>query len=137
MVKQLENDVLEEFTKAIEDFPGSRHDDLTNFFVYIFEFVQNNADICKILLGPDGDNLFLTRLKEIISQSQPPTINTLNDRSAKYWMPFAISGCVGTIQQWLDDGMTIPPKEIAAFIMNVMAKGVLIVCGSEPPTHTD
>jgi AcrR family transcriptional regulator len=126
MMEQIEDDVLQEFTKAMEEFSGNSHEDLVNFFVFIFEFIGKNADMCKILLGPEADNTFLTRLKEIINEYQPTTINTYCAKLGKYWMPFTISGCIGTIQQWLDDDMSVPPREIAEFIINVMAKGVIV-----------
>lgn len=126
MVEQIENEMFEEFTQALSylNYAGDKRENLLNFFIFIFEFIKKNQDICKILLGPDGDYPFLNRFKEVIFQFQPPVMETLSTPVSKYWMPFAISGCIGAIQQWLEDDMSVQPAEIADFIIEVMANGV-------------
>ncbi len=38
-------------------------ENLLSFFVFVFEFIRENAEICKILLGQDGDYTFLNKFK--------------------------------------------------------------------------
>ncbi|WP_242867066.1 TetR-like C-terminal domain-containing protein [Clostridium coskatii] len=35
-------------------------------------------------------------------------------------MPFAISGCIGVIQQWLKDNMIVSPKDMAAILVKML-----------------
>jgi len=59
MVEQIETEILEDFYKAFEKLnnESNSYTNLLSFFTYIFEYVQDNAAMCKILLGPDGNIL--------------------------------------------------------------------------------
>ncbi|OOM73823.1 division inhibitor protein [Clostridium puniceum] len=122
MVEKIETEMLADFDGAFNKFAkeAPTHDNLLSFFLYLFGFAQNNAEICKILLGSDGDYAFIEKLKETIRQ-YPHTIPTsYSETKAHYYIPFIISGCIGTIQQWLNDDMKVSPKEMAAIIIEML-----------------
>jgi hypothetical protein len=97
---------------------------MLSFFTFVFEFVEENSEICKILLGPDGDYNFIEKFKNTIKQHQPSIDDTLPRACLHYFRPYIISGCVGVIQQWLDDDMKVPPKEMAVAVLGVVSKGL-------------
>mgnify|MGYP000945571069 CR=1 FL=1 len=121
MVETIETEMLNEFSDAFQKISWENgQESLLAFFTYLFEFVQSNAEMCKILLGPDGNYTFIEKLKDVIKQSQPPEKSSLTNKEIHYYIPFIISGCIGAIQQWLSDNMNIPPKEMAAFIIKIL-----------------
>ena len=135
MIDQIETDMFEELTAKLKKLymPEATYDNILSFFIYVFEFVRENSDFCKILLGPDGDSTFLNKFKVAIMESQLP-VTEMNGIGSRYYMPFFISGCIGAIQQWLEDDMQVPPKDIAVFVINLISDGVksLNVCNSSP-----
>lgn len=122
MVEKIETEMFIDFSEAFHKFSESSttYDTLLSFFTYLFEFVQSNAEMCKILLGPDGDYVFMEKLKEAIRQYQPPIANTSSKEMSHYLMPFIISGCIGVIQQWLNDDMNVSPKDMAVTILEIL-----------------
>ncbi len=121
MVEKVETEMLNDFTRAFyKCFTSTtNYHDLLSFFTYLFEFVQANAEICKILLGPDGEYSFLEKLKNMI-QSQSCLGNDVLSVKLKYYEPFIVSGCIGVIQQWLDDDMKESPEEMASMIVDIL-----------------
>jgi len=122
MIEQIETEMLNDFSQAFEKFlkENNTYDNLMSFFTHLFEFVKTNAEMCKILLGPDGDYSFMEKLKMTIKNFQP--LN--DDTSAKihYLRPFQISGFVGVIQQWLEDDMKLSPEEMASIIIEMIPR---------------
>jgi hypothetical protein len=126
MIEKIENEMLSEFMKAIQDkaITEGGYDNVLSFMIFVFEFVRENADMCQILFSHDGDNAFLNKFKDAILEAQPPVMNHLTGIESRYFMPFAISGCIGAIQQWFEDDMNVPPEEIAVFVIELITKGV-------------
>ena len=126
MVEQVENELFEKFSDAYNEFSSSAksYQGMLSFFTFVFEFVEENAEICKILLGPDGDYNFIEMFKNTIKLHQPSIDDSLPRASLHYFRPYIISGCLGVIQQWLDDDMKVPPKKMAVVVLGVVSKGL-------------
>lgn len=122
MLEQIEMEMLDDFNKAFEKLNKEKNNytNLLFFFTYIFEYVQNNAELCKILLGPDGDYSFIEKFKDAIVQTKPPFDESISKIKVHYLRPFTISGCIGVIQQWLMDGLNVSPKEMADIITEMI-----------------
>lgn len=122
MVEQIETEMLNDFSEAFKNLSKEAitYDNLLSFFTYLFEFVQSNAEICKILLGPDGDYTFIEKLKNTISQSHLPLDNGVSKIKSTYLRPFIISGCIGVIQKWLEEDMNVSPKDMATIVIEMI-----------------
>lgn len=125
MVEKIENEMFEDFTTQLNKLylSEANKDNTLSFFIYVFEFIKENSDMCKILLGQDGDYNFLNKFKQAIIACQPPIMHSLGGLEGRYFMPFAISGCIGAIQQWLEDDMNISSKEMSNFLMDLISEG--------------
>lgn len=126
MVEQVETDLFESFSKAFYEFSRTTksYQGMLSFFTFVFEFIEENAEVCKILLGPDGDYHFIEKFKNTIKQHQPSIDDTIDKTRLHYYRPYIISGSIGVIQQWLDDDMKTPPKEMAVFLLGVVSTGL-------------
>jgi len=127
MVESIENELFDDFKRAFEKFTNdtASYDNMLSFFIFVFEFVQDNAEMCKILLGPDGDYYFIEKFKNAIKQHQPNMNNTFSQIKLNYFRPFIISGCIGVIQQWLEDDMETSPKDMADLVTRIITPGIL------------
>jgi len=125
MVEQIETELFDSFSQAYEKISNTTttYDGMLSFFTFLFEFVQDNAGMCKILLGPDGDYYFIEKFKNFIKQYQPSMGDAVSKAKLHYFRPYIISGCIGIVQQWLDDDMDISPKEMAVFVLGVVSNG--------------
>lgn len=124
MLEQIETEMLADFSIAFEKLrnEGTNYENLLAFFTYLFEFVQKNAEMSAILLGPDGDYAFIEKFKDAIIESKPPFDDTVSKIKIHYLRPFLISGCIGIIQQWLKDDMNISPKDMALIVIEMIPR---------------
>lgn len=122
MVEQIETEMLTDFNAAFERYRKgeNNYENLLSFFTYLFEFVQSNAEISKILLGPGGDYHFIEKFKNAIIQTKPPFDDSVPKVKIHYLRPFIISGCIGVVQQWLEDGMDVSTKDMAAIVTEMI-----------------
>jgi len=121
MVEQIETEMLIEFINALKKLnrESTNYASLLSFFTHIFEYVQDNMEMCKILLGPDGDYYFIEKFKNAIIQSMPPFDELVPKVKIHFLGPYIIAGCIGVIQQWLEDDLNVPPKDMAVIVMEM------------------
>ncbi|MDD4851137.1 MAG: TetR/AcrR family transcriptional regulator [Gemmiger sp.] len=81
----------------------------------LFCFLQNNEALCSALIGPNGDPQFVQRLKETISRQVVGHFEHPSQTGprAAYLAGFAVNGCLGSVEKWLQDGRQCPPPEMA------------------------
>lgn len=122
MVDKIESELIDNFSKAYGKFSkeATTYDDLLHFFIYLFEFVQNNGEMFKIFICQSGEYTFIEKLKDAIKDFKIPLDNTSSEIEANYCMPFAISGCIGVVQQWLNDDMKTSPKDMADILVKML-----------------
>lgn len=123
MMEQIENEMFEYFTEALKKYTndGINKVNTVAFVTYLFGYIKEYADMCKILLGPDGDYSFVEKLKIAIKNTLPPLDNANNNMKEEYLMPFIVSGCIGAIQQWLGNNMNSEPEQMANFVAEMIS----------------
>ncbi|MDP4088564.1 MAG: TetR/AcrR family transcriptional regulator [Bacillota bacterium] len=129
MVEKVETEMFDSISEVLANYfaKGFDYDNSVAFFTYVFEFVQEYADMCKILLGPDGDYAFIEKFKKFIGYDYSPAEDSQAKFRNRYAKPFVISGCIGVIQQWLEDDMKTPIKDMALLVVELITN-----CGMFP-----
>lgn len=122
MVDKVESEIIQNFSLAFEEFSNkdATYENTVSFFTYLFEFVKNNSAMCKILLGPDGEYSFIEKFKSAIIDSQPSLKDTNKKKRHEFFMPFIVSGSIGSIQKWLEDDMSSSTEDMAEFITGMI-----------------
>ena len=69
LLDEVENDMLKEIKHIIETHPMGEKDNTFTFMVDIFMVLEQNKEICKALMGDNGDANFTVKIKEIISEN--------------------------------------------------------------------
>ena len=88
----------------------------------IFEYIRDNAKLCRLLLSERGDLNFQKRVLNLVYGK---TINHLTStmnltrEDAEYVYAYTITGCIGVIQKWLNDDMKKSSKFMAEIVMNL------------------
>lgn len=94
----------------------------------IFDYIKENAKLCKLLLSERGDISFQ---KTIMMLVYDKIITELMDNSkitkedAEYVYSFTITGCVGIVQKWLNEDM----KKSSRFMAEMVIKLTLGLIG--------
>ncbi len=103
------------------------------YLLTIFSFLGENQDFCRTLLGPNGDLQFVRRVIGLVGkkcsaiwrQGAPNT----EEKRFELYNAFIITGSVGLIQSWLDDGLQESAEEVSR------VAGTIILASIAPCIH--
>jgi len=91
----------------------------------LFHFIEENQEMCRVLLSPHGDMNFLHRLNEVVREkclkAWPDIRKEKGEADFDYHYSFVVFGCAGIIRAWVNRNC---PE--SAEIMAEMAYGMIL-----------
>lgn len=133
LLHSIEDELLVEFERVLDgltpqtvlsgDAPGPA-------MCRMLELLAENADLCRVLLCRNGDMEFVERVKSLVRRRVLEEWGALlkargrADNLYEYAYEFAVSGCIGLLQCWLEQEMPVPAREMAAMMQDFIAKGM-------------
>ena len=116
MIRTLEDEFFADLDRILE----AEQPTVETAYLYllaIFSFLGENQDFCRTLLGRHGDLQFVRRVIGLVGEKcsafwRHGAPNADPNRFEMY-NAFIITGCVGLIQKWLDDGLKESAEEIS------------------------
>lgn len=143
MVDQLENEIMAEFRELLEASPRpeangqNRHEGLLPLFIRIYTYLAENADLCAVFLGENGDIAFEEKIKDLIRATCFRTwaawYPDVEPERFEWFYAFVVGGHIGLIQSWLSTGMKESPEEIAALAEDMVLHGAGCLRKPYPP----
>ncbi|WP_256976048.1 TetR/AcrR family transcriptional regulator [Paenibacillus sp. MY03] len=106
--------------------------DPSPFVRKLFVYLQENAPFMRVILGAGGDPSFQKRLREVIRQRALPILTSSGGEvlvPADYLTAYVSSAHLGVIQNWLDNGMDLPPEQMADILSKLTLLGPGHVAG--------
>ena len=123
LLKKTENELLENVNVyLLQLYNKGKNVNETELTEKIFAYIKENAKLCRLLLSERGD---LSFQKKIMILVYDKIINDLTDNSniskedAEYVYSFAITGCVGLVQKWLDEDMKKSPRFMSEMVLKL------------------
>ncbi|MEL7655153.1 MAG: TetR/AcrR family transcriptional regulator [Bacillota bacterium] len=128
MMTQIENEMIEELKDISDRYPAAALKDSPKpYLLDIFRYIAENMRFCKMILGPRGDMYFLDKMKKMVEERCFHTIMEAcpkNDRqNYQYFATYAVSGCLGLLQNWLESDMKTTPEELAQVASDLIQNG--------------
>ena len=88
------------------------------YLTELYRFAQDNADLCLVLLGPNGDRAYTERICSILRsyflQDFLSRFYTGSSDRLDYFCSFIVSGNLTLTLDWLSGGMKESAEEMAA-----------------------
>lgn len=126
MLEQIQGEIYRLFsTEVINDSDNlSESSEFADYTLKFVKFVYANHDICEFLWKNDINNKLRERIMNDVREHLPDStlIFPLND-PRRYLTDYAMAAIIETIIDWMDDGMKVPPKELAEFMCNTYFRG--------------
>ena len=103
--------------------------------VSVFEYLNENSDIMRAVLGPKGDLSFQTRLKEFMWETlygDNPLAFVKEENllvPGQYLSSYLGNAMLGVVQQWLNSGRKESPQEMARILTTITVNGPLYAAG--------
>ena len=97
----------------------------------LYRFARDNADLCLVLLGPNGDRAYTERicgiLRDCFLQDFLSRFYSGEQARLAYFCQFIVSGNLSLTLKWLQDGMRDTPEEMAALAGSIIMDGVRVL----------
>jgi AcrR family transcriptional regulator len=126
LLQQIELEVMDNLKRHLEKQDYQDNMPLSaQVLTRILEYVQENADLFKVLLSENCDFAFqkgIMELSQIVSFQLKPVFDA---RTQEYLTIYSITGCISILQKWLQDGMVESPVKISEFFLQVLYHGII------------
>ncbi len=95
----------------------------------LFHFINENQEMCRVLLSPNGDMNFLHRLYEAIRERSleiwKDQVGGLAEKEFDYRYSFVIFGCAGMIRAWVNRNCLETDIQMAELADKLIRQGIL------------
>lgn len=128
LLDQIENEILHGFKRMATDLPldemvtkGLSDEKPFSLLLRIYEYVKENQQFFKLIMGKNGDPSFYYKLSETMKRTAPKFINVDRLKIPEHYAVAIIIGVqTSIINDWLRTGMKETPQEIVSMITKVM-----------------
>ena len=128
MLKEIEDEILEEMGRAIQEHPIEEGEKSIYFFMQdMFRVLAANREIGCALVGPHGDIAFVRRIENFLEQySRHVRGDMLPEQLAemKYFYSFCWNGCLGFVKTWLEEGEDKSPEDAAKLMFQMVTSSM-------------
>lgn len=132
LLNQMEDEVIENVSMMIQQFNFQNSSKSTYLLLeQLFEYIYENKHILKTFLQSSFKGQFFNKVQSLIKTTGLETLKNIYQESdpIQYtlFLSFVSSGIIGVTEQWISDGMTLTPKEMALLIDNIINHGATIL----------
>lgn len=132
MVEQIQTEMFKDFHSVLDKHPSkSLNGKPLPMLIDVFLFIAENSDMCKVLIGRNGDVAFLNRLKDLVKNrclnDWMEIFNTEKTQNFEHFYSFIVAGCIGLLQSWLEGGLKESPEHMASLAEQMIMIGIEIL----------
>ena len=132
LLREIEENMEAQIKRAIEEHPiVSGNENAFYFIEDMFRVLDEEREISKALIGPNGDMGFIHRIERIIKENSRGTLEKMfpgKKEDLKYFYAYCLSGCLGLVKVWLNEGEEKSPEEMAQMTFNMIANAKDAFC---------
>ena len=127
MLDQIQDESYELFEEVLigtEEYINST-ETFTTYIENILLFCKQNPSVARFVITREfNNNKVLKKIKKLLAKKVPiAKENYAQDDPRRFVLNFALNALTGTVVDWMDDGMVIPPDVMAEFIANMYISG--------------
>ena len=129
LLQRLEDEMAERLIMVCKKYAYSTCEvDAFPYLTELYRFARDNADLCLVLLGPNGDRAYTERicgilrsyfLRDFLARFYSGSSDRLD-----YFCSFIVSGNLTLTLEWLSSGAKETPEEMAALAGAIIMDGV-------------
>lgn len=118
MIEKQEQVLLDQLQEIIDGIAAGAEDEAYRSTLATLVLVQENSELFKALLGPNGSHEFVCAMSAIISKPVSQSIDRLTPcgDTTRLVDGFFIRGFIGLVEEWLAEGLHRPPEHVATVV---------------------
>ena len=130
MLEKIEDGLFEALDQIIELEENESVSRQTKPILFkLFQFIEENQEMCRVLLSPNGDMSFLHRLNDVLREKCLRFFRTAEpsatEDSIDYQYSFLVFGTAGLIRAWVNRNCAESPARMAELADQMMRQGSL------------
>lgn len=129
MLNQIQDEAYELFEDVLQgaDECAATPEAFVKYVENILNFCKQNTAIARFVITREyNNNKVLTKIKKLLAKNVPVAKEQYTqDDPRRFILNFALNSLTGTVVDWMDDGMVIPPNVMAEFITDMYINGSL------------
>ena len=129
MLDQIQNEAYELFEDVLQgaDECAATPEAFVKYVENILVFCKQNTAIARFVITREyTNNKVLTKIKKLLAKNVPVAKEQYaQEDPRRFILNFALNSLTGTVVDWMDDGMVIPPDVMAEFIAEMYINGSL------------
>lgn len=141
MLDQIQNEAYELFEDVLQgaDECAATPEAFVKYVENILNFCKQNSAIARFVITREyNNNKVLTKIKKLLAKNVPVAKEQYSqDDPRRFILNFALNSLTGTVVDWMDDGMIIPPNVMAEFIADMYINGSLFAKNKFSSYSTD
>ena len=130
MLEKIEDGMFEALDAIVSPH---EHDDVSQqtkpILLDLFRFIEDNQEMCRVLLSPHGDMNFLHRLNEVVREkclkAWPDIRKEKGEADFDYHYSFVVFGCAGIIRAWVNRNCPESAEKMAEMAYGMIHRGSL------------
>jgi AcrR family transcriptional regulator len=127
MLEEIERNIISEVKRVIAAHPAEGSENTFPFIEDIFTILLDNKEICRALMGPNGDISFIHEIESIIAEYsiqalKPMFPNAIED--VEYSFSFCLNGCLGLVKTWLLKDNNDSPQHMAELTYSMVTNAL-------------
>jgi AcrR family transcriptional regulator len=127
MLQQIQNETYQAFKEIIDSNPidVTTIEGFTDYSEKLLTFCKEHETLVRFVINHDTNNQLYKQMRYLMVNNIPNSKITFDDTNpARYSTNFIITAMVGIMEDWMDEGMKIPAREVAEFCANIYIKGL-------------
>lgn len=123
LLLKIKQEVLQEINSCLSDYNFKEFEPKSlQTMNRIFEYIVENAELCIVLLGENGDLSLQKEVMMIVQQQamkEWQSHRVISSDMMEYLLLFGVNGSIGIVQKWLQSGLKESPREMAELIIKL------------------
>ena len=128
MLEKIEDGMFEALNGILSVYAGEEMmDQVMPMLTDLFTFIEDNREMCRVLLSPNGDMNFLHRLNEVLRERSLAAWEHMHIEhhveEFDYHYSFVIFGCAGLIRAWVSRGCAESAAQMSELADTMIRQG--------------
>lgn len=128
LLRQVVDETLQDINAYLDSFNFKEYEpESFQTMNRIFEYIVENAELCRVLLGENGDISLQKEIMMIVQRQgmkERKGRKALDEDTIEYLCLFGVNGSIGIVHKWLQNGLKQSAREMAELVIKVVYQGL-------------
>jgi AcrR family transcriptional regulator len=126
MLQQIQNEAYQSFKEVISESTPSitTIEGFTDYAESLITYCKEHETLVKFIIKNDTNNQLYKQIQTLMLNNIPNSKEVFDvNNPARYSTNYILNAMVGIMIDWMDEGMKIPPRELAEFCAHIYLNG--------------